>query len=115
MQPDADSPDGARVTRLRLWGSCAWPQRLGIHFVDISHLPLRINALTLRHIFVNPQTLLSHVTRHLTMQVQSSLFSSDPPSAESIALHTRQTLTAQSLLALLTATTSFCAVYLHNT
>ncbi len=44
---------------------------LGIQFVDISNLPLRINALTLRHIFVNPQTLLSHVTRHLTLQVQS--------------------------------------------
>ena len=58
---------------------------LGIHFVDISHLPLRINALTLRHIFVNPQTLLSHVTRHLTMQVRSSLFSSHPPCAEGIA------------------------------
>ncbi len=44
---------------------------LGIQFVDISNLPLRINALTLRHIFVNPRTLLSHVTRHLTLQVQS--------------------------------------------
>lgn len=44
---------------------------LGIHFVDISNLPLRINALTLRHIFVNPQTLLNHVTRHLMMQVHN--------------------------------------------
>ena len=46
---------------------------LGIHFVDISNLPLRINSLVLRHIFVNPRMLLSHVTRHLVVQVRQSL------------------------------------------
>ena len=45
---------------------------LGIQFVDISHLPLRIKALTLRHIFVNPHTLLSHITRHLTLQARAA-------------------------------------------
>ncbi len=44
---------------------------LGIRFVDISHLPLRINALTLHHIFVDPRTLLNHITRHLTVQARA--------------------------------------------
>ena len=60
---------------------------LGIHFVDISNLPLRINPLVLRHIFVNPRMLLSHVTRHLVVQVRRSLLPPVPP------MHPKQTTT----------------------
>lgn len=58
---------------------------LGIHFVDISNLPLRINSLVLRHIFVNPRMLLSHVTRHLVVQVKGGLL---PPV---LLMHPEQT------------------------
>lgn len=41
---------------------------LGIQFLDINRLPLRINALPLRHAFVSPQSLYNIVTRHLIFQ-----------------------------------------------
>lgn len=42
---------------------------LGIQFLDINNLPLRINCLPLHHAFVSPQSLYNIVTRHLLFQV----------------------------------------------
>ena len=66
---------------------------LGIQFVDISNLPLRINALTLRHIFVNPRMLLSHITRHLTMQARAAWISH----ALHVAVHSSMSSSCDSI------------------
>ena len=42
---------------------------LGIHFINITDVPLRLSALQLKNAFVSPQSLLAQLLRHLFYQV----------------------------------------------
>lgn len=42
---------------------------LGIHFINITDVPLRLSALQLKNAFVSPQSLLAQLLRHLVYQV----------------------------------------------
>ncbi len=42
---------------------------LGIHFINITDVPLRLSALQLKNAFVSPQSLLTQLLRHLFYQV----------------------------------------------
>ena len=44
---------------------------LGIHFINITDVPLRLSALQLKNAFVSPQSLLTQLLRHLFYQVLS--------------------------------------------
>jgi hypothetical protein len=57
--------EAAALGRLRLAAA------LGIDFVNIANLPLRIAPLPLAHTFVSPRTLVAHISRHLALQARA--------------------------------------------
>jgi len=42
---------------------------LGVNFIDINNVPLKINALAFQNALLTPGTLMSHITRHLINSV----------------------------------------------
>lgn len=46
---------------------------LGINFIDINNVPLKINALAFQNALLSPSILMSHITRHLINSVCSRL------------------------------------------
>ena len=42
---------------------------LGINFIDINNVPLKINALAFQNALMSPSMLMSHITRHLINSV----------------------------------------------
>lgn len=63
VQHPGTREEGATLGRLCLAAA------LGIDFVNIAGLPLRIAPLALHHTFISPASLLQHVSRHLVLQV----------------------------------------------
>ena len=45
---------------------------LGINFIDINNVPLKINALAFQNALMSPSMLMSHITRHLINSVSHS-------------------------------------------
>lgn len=62
---------GMRESAPAVLGRMKMAAALGIQFLDIHNLPLRIHALPLQHAFVSPASLYSIVTRHLIFQVST--------------------------------------------
>ena len=54
---------------------------LGIHIIEINSVPLRVNALQLKNLFVTPRALFSQLLRHLFFQVPLCLQPSLPDSS----------------------------------
>ena len=46
---------------------------LGINFIDINNVPLKINALAFQNALLSPSILMSHITRHLINSVSNVL------------------------------------------
>ena len=42
---------------------------LGVNFIDINNVPLKINALAFQNALMSPSILMSHITRHLINSV----------------------------------------------
>ena len=45
---------------------------LGVNFIDINNVPLKINALAFQNALLSPSILMSHITRHLINSVRSA-------------------------------------------
>lgn len=44
---------------------------LGINLLDVTNMPLRINAMMLKNAFMRPKEVMRHISKHIMVQVDS--------------------------------------------